>query len=540
MMSQFRILIVDDEVHAIRGIEAGVKWGELGITSIHTAHNLRQAQEVFQNHKVDLLLSDIDMPRGSGIDLLRWVRENYPSTEAVFLTCHSDFSYAKQAIQLKSLNYLLKPVDYHELEEVLKSALEKIKNDREINMVEESYLHLQKIHSSIMKERFWLDLLNQVVPSSLDKIQDHMKYHKVTFPEKTTFLPCLIHVQRWKDGLTVQEERILETAFKNAVEEKFSKNNVNAPVVSLATGYLLVIFPLETPVDSAELKTNCDLFIAEFSRYFSCNLCCYLGKQVPIHKLVTMVDKLKELDRNNVTLTNKTIEFKGVNGKICTIPKIPSDAWTGVLKSGPKEKILNEIQEYFESWHNHGGITAQSLHLFYQDYLQMLFYVLQVKGLQANQVFTQNLLTDRPEKVFRSLNSLHEWVLYITEVAMNQLHSPQEGGSVVDRVKQFIKENIGSQKMSREDIANHVYLNPDYLTRVFKKQTGLSISDYLQQERLEYAKKLLIETNQSVSDIALEAGYSNFSYFSTIFKKATTLNPLEFRKVFSEKSEYQK
>jgi two-component system response regulator YesN len=83
-----------------------------------------------------------------------------------------------------------------------------------------------------------------------------------------------------------------------------------------------------------------------------------------------------------------------------------------------------------------------------------------------------------------------------------------------------------------------VYLNPDYLTRVFKKQTGLSISDYLQQQRIEYAKKLLVETNSSVSEVALAAGYSNFSYFSTIFKKSTELNPMEFRKMslFSEKS----
>lgn len=208
------------------------------------------------------------------------------------------------------------------------------------------------------------------------------------------------------------------------------------------------------------------------------------------------------------------------------------------MKSGPKEKFLEVISKYFEEWKKVDYISAQSLHLFYQDFLQLVFYVLQVKGIQANQVYSQNLLTEKPQKVLRSLNSLQEWVIYIADVAMNQLHVPQEKGSVVDIVKKFIRDHLGEQRLTREEIAKYVYLNPDYLTRVFKKQTGLSLSDYLQQQRIEYAKKLLVETNSPVSEVALAAGYSNFSYFSTIFKKSTELNPMEFRKMslFSEKS----
>ncbi|MFK4996896.1 helix-turn-helix transcriptional regulator [Bacillus sp. N9] len=80
-------------------------------------------------------------------------------------------------------------------------------------------------------------------------------------------------------------------------------------------------------------------------------------------------------------------------------------------------------------------------------------------------------------------------------------------------------------------MANHVYLNPDYVTRIFKRETGLSISEYLQQERIDTAKKLLIHTNKPISDIAIESGYSSFSYFSTIFKKVTQCSPVEFRKL---------
>lgn len=537
-MNQFHVLIVDDEIHSIRGVQAGVNWEKHDITSVYTANNLRQAQEVFLHNKVDLLLCDIEMPKGSGLDLLKWVRGHYPTTEAIFLTCHSDFSYAKQALQLKSFNYLLKPVDYQELEEVIKEALEKIKKDQEVKMVETSYLQLKESHQSVLKERFWLDLIQQVVPSKLDRIEAHMKLHQLSFPESTTFLPILFHVQRWKKELSVHEEKVRENALQQSVIEVIAQNGIDAHVVNLETGYVLVIMPLTSVVQMDEIKNDINQYISEFSQYFSCDLCCYIGHQVPVQEVTNMVATLQEVDRNNVTVTNQVLVFRNKKKGLCSTPLIPSSVWVNVMKSGPKEHFLHFINQYFSDWKKSDYITAQSLHLFYQDFLQLIFYVLQVKGIQANQVYSQNLLTEKPKKVLRSLDSLQEWILYIAEVAMDQIHLPQEKGSVVDIVKKYINEHLGEQRLSREDIANFVYLNPDYLTRLFKKQTGLSISDYLQQQRMEYAKKLLIETNMPVSEVALSVGYSNFSYFSTIFKKSTALNPMEYRKMslFSEKS----
>ncbi|MDF2791629.1 MAG: helix-turn-helix protein, partial [Neobacillus sp.] len=157
-MSQFHVLIVDDEIHAIRGVQAGVNWEKHDISTVYTAQSFRQAQEVISNNKVDLLLCDIEMPKGSGIDLLKWVKEHYPNTEAIFLTCHSDFSFAKQALQLKSLDYLLKPIDYEELEVVIQKALQKIRKDRETRLEGESYQRLKQSHQSVLKEKFWLNL----------------------------------------------------------------------------------------------------------------------------------------------------------------------------------------------------------------------------------------------------------------------------------------------------------------------------------------------------------------------------------------------
>ncbi|WP_240689050.1 response regulator [Ammoniphilus sp. YIM 78166] len=258
-MYMYHVLVVDDEVYTVKGLQAGVQWDKFDISSVHTAHSAKQARAVFEAHPVDLLICDIEMHQESGLDLLEWIRRYYPSTEAVFLTCHSEFSYAQRAIQLHALDYLLKPVKYEALEEVMKRALEKIKESKRLLQVLESH-------------------------------------------------------------------------------------------------------------------------------------------------------------------RSKALAIS--NGEVGGMPSV----------------------------------------------------------------------------------------------------------TVVEKAKQFIDEHIGQQDLSRVDIANSVFLHPDHLTRVFKKETGMSLSNYLQVKRLELAKELLTHSEMPISDIALTVGYSNLSYFSNIFKKHTDMNPINYRR----------
>ncbi|MNG22693.1 Bifunctional transcriptional activator/DNA repair enzyme AdaA [compost metagenome] len=87
-----------------------------------------------------------------------------------------------------------------------------------------------------------------------------------------------------------------------------------------------------------------------------------------------------------------------------------------------------------------------------------------------------------------------------------------------------------SQDLTREDIAAFLHFNPAYLSRLFKKETGLSLSDYIMDQRMKQAKRLLSESDLKVSDVAEITGYRNFSYFSKLFKKQEGFTPQEFRK----------
>ncbi|WP_123041141.1 response regulator transcription factor [Cohnella candidum] len=529
----YHALIVDDEIHAVRGLQAGVNWSHLDIEAVHTAHSMKQAQEIFQDQPVDLMVCDIEMPLGSGLELARWVKEHYPETETIFLTCHSDFSFAKQAIQLDSFDYLLKPVDYSELETVIGKALGKMKKDKELRSFEETHHHYRKLwesHRPVVAERFWQDLIRKKIPSNPLAVQEHHRAAGLSYSEDVRFLPMYIRVQRWHKELSERDRRIMEYALRNVLEEVMEPVPGTA-VIPVGDGALLTVVPLDKPDEDAVIRANGDAFIRNCNQYLFCDLSCYVGRMTPLHEMAEMLRRLQEMDENNVTQVNRTIILSDKRKAECSAEPAPWSEWGEWMKQGARDKLTEKVSRYLEAWKETGsGIDAQTVHSFYQDFLQMVFSVLQSKGLHANQVFAQNLLTDKPETALRSVPSLQEWTRYVIGVAINHIHSIEENLSVVDKAKRFIAEQIGQQELSREDIASHVFLNPDYLTRIFKKETGMSLSDYLQQRRIDYAKELLAGTGQSVSDVAVASGYSNLSYFSTIFKKATGMNPVDYRK----------
>jgi len=158
----------------------------------------------------------------------------------------------------------------------------------------------------------------------------------------------------------------------------------------------------------------------------------------------------------------------------------------------------------------------------------MVHYVLQIKGIQAHQLLGDRESAELHGRASRSAKDALRWIRHVVDKAIDYAYSLEHSPSVVEQAKLYIRQHL-SDMISREDVANHVYLNPDYLTRVFKRETGMSISDYLLEQRLEVAAELLAGTELPVSVVAVRIGYANFSHFSRMFKKCKGMNPLEYR-----------
>ncbi|MBP3705001.1 MAG: response regulator, partial [Clostridia bacterium] len=130
------VLIVDDQPEVAESMRSGVNWKNVGVEQVFTAYSVKEAQGVFEQNRIDILLCDIEMPPTNGFVLVRWVQERFSGVVSIFLTAHAEFGYAQEAVKLGSFDYILQPAPYAEIEAAVERAAGKVReaeNQRRYN-----------------------------------------------------------------------------------------------------------------------------------------------------------------------------------------------------------------------------------------------------------------------------------------------------------------------------------------------------------------------------------------------------------------------
>ncbi len=185
------LLIVDDEYFIVQSILRKLDFHTLGINSVWTAFSVQQAQAIFSENEVDILLTDIEMPRNTGLDLIQWAHEQGYHPTSLILTGHPLFDYAQRALKLHCFGYILKPASAEVLTEELLSAVDAVKLIREntdIPVPESTFLVSTK--ELIVSNLGRADLSRSFIAKSIHMNPDYISYlfHKESGQALTTFI----------------------------------------------------------------------------------------------------------------------------------------------------------------------------------------------------------------------------------------------------------------------------------------------------------------------------------------------------------------
>ncbi|EFM08930.1 two component transcriptional regulator, AraC family [Paenibacillus curdlanolyticus YK9] len=531
-----QMLVVDDERFAVEGICQCADWRALGIESVHTANHADEARKILMEYRIDILICDIEMPDEDGLSLVRWTKENSPCTESLFLTCHSEFTYAKQAINLGSFDYLLKPVDGEELAQAVKRMLQAIKEKEESIQHNEMYLkykELWKKQQPLLAERFWQDLLSRRIFAFGDFLERAIQDAQLDLGATDKVMPILISIEEWQKPLDARDQEIMEYALKKAAEEVFlSGSHYAGDVITDRSGVLLVLVR-ENGFSGDDWTQACTRFIDVCRTYFYCQVTCYVGRLAQLQEVSRLCEALKSMERNNVNQKESVIFYKPQAVTVGSLPvpnHIDVSLWSAYMLNGERDKLIELIHQSIEQLEATPTLTQQQLDTYYHDTLQVVYNYLHVKGIKADDVPQFSILTAIP---IRNLSQYKHWSENLIWAVMDTVLANRESDGVVKKVIQFIKEQV-EENISRDDVANHVNLNPAYLSRLFKKETGANLIDYLIETKMKRAKQLLESTSLTVSGVALQVGYSNFSHFTKMFKKQFGMNPQEYRNAMSQ------
>lgn len=518
------ILIVDDEIYILRALKSRIHWEKLGITGVFTALNVAKAKEILSTEPIDLMITDIEMPGETGLQLMEWVRSEGLSPISACLTCHADFQYAQTAITLGFSEYILKPVDFHTLEETVKKLVGQALEQQEQQRSSEKGKLWEKWERSAAGS-FWRSVIQGTAGSTPDEIVRYAEQTGTSYQFDTPYTLLLFTPVNGKECLEQWsgDRELLRYAASNVLSEKLL--TLDNPERLIWEQNRIWVVSDQSPEQLMEDTLQDTLQVSE--ELLGLKLACYCGGSAFGEEIAAEAKALNDLSRNNTREQTGIFTAKALGSLQPEQPDAQQQSFRDFSAGALAQLREGDVTAFARSADrqlDQMTLGQEGLRQFIRILFQTTDYYLMEMG---------KLPMDIP-----GLDRLHEQVGEISTIqqakqlieALSRLlpqKSLQTESAAVRRVKEQIEQHI-TERLSRDELAESVFLSPDYLTRIFRRETGSSLMGYIAERKVEYAKKLL--TDHTVSEAAQILGYDNFGYFSEIFKRKTGMTPSEYRR----------
>lgn len=517
------ILIVDDEIYSVQGIVNALDWKSLGFENVFTAFSMKQAQKVFEKETVDLLLTDIEMPKGSGLDLIEWANEKGYSPVTLFLTSFAKFEYAQKAIQMQCFGYILKPVEPQKLrEEILRAA-------RRISMEEtqkngQSLTKYWNSFSMLRREAFLRDLFDSAIQSG-EKIK--LEASKCQMPqeimEKDFYYVLVKDVPT--DESAEWEKELLNYAIRNVLSEILC-DRTDMAIPDMGDNHFMVLSDADQFDSDETFLDACNRAAKECEKNLPGMFMLFVSGRGNINQASEYYRRLKAMENDNVQTGTFAISESDFMEKAQIVPEIPVGAWSEALLTHNTLKILQELQSYLGKAY----CTRPLLEKYYHGIMQTIYTAMAKKNIEDKGLADQATDAAGILEITESTEKFLQWVEIILIKAERELNAQSNHASIVESVRQYVRAHLDDEALNRSRIAAEIHLNPDYLSSVFREKSGQPLSLFIANERIGKAKKLLITTDLPIKEIYIRTGFSDISYFSKQFKHFVGVTPQQYRR----------
>ncbi|NLW56927.1 MAG: response regulator transcription factor [Firmicutes bacterium] len=513
-----KVLIVDDERIIREGIAAVIPWGKYGFTLVGTAANGEEAYEIIKKEALDIVISDIKMPGMNGLQLIAKVKEEQPAVEFVVLSGYGEFEFARTAMQYGVKYYLLKPCNEEEILEVL----EELRTEIEQRKRKEAHLERVKQDLERIKPQLKAQFLKEFVTNQFSFAQE-WEYYQSLLGFKFETWPVRLLLCR------VEGKFEFEYLFasKQTAEEILGEELVFLST-TIGEELLLLIKDLEME----ELLTLVESVKQTFYEYYGRDMTIAISESGEWKTTPLLYREAREYLKHRFYLgegsiiTEKDISF----GQMKETNLIFDFEQFGYLvKSGNTEEVQARMEEFFRQLEaTTREISGAKIHC-----LDLFSTIIRHS---AEEVMNDYLKRIVDFEEFTTLEQIHRFIAEIAlEItAANYAENAQRYSRQVQKVVTLVEENLANENLSLKWLAQEMlYMNVDYLGKLFKKEMNERFSDYLIRLRIEKAKEMLENSDSKVFEIAKAVGFGdNAQYFSQVFKKQTGYTPSDYKKLF--------
>ena len=205
------------------------------------------------------------------------------------------------------------------------------------------------------------------------------------------------------------------------------------------------------------------------------------------------------------------------------------EIWETLFQSGRQDILSTKISDYLSRLAQRKKVSSFVLKMFRMDIEQLVYRYLSEQHVEMYKLFDEKEAEELCDLSIQSVDYMKQYAGYLITKSIEYAAMTEKTDSIITRVREYLDDHY-QMPVTRNDLANVVYLNPDYLSRLFKKEMNTSINAYIIDKRIDRAKVLLEHSDMPVHAVSMEVGYSNFSYFTKLFHEKTGRTPNEFRR----------
>jgi two-component system response regulator YesN len=530
-----KALIVDDERHAREAIRMLIDWEDFGIGKVMEADNVGEAIRLVESERPEIVFTDMMMPNRDGIELLSWIYEKSPTSKIIVVSGYKDFYFVRNTVKYGGMDYVLKPIDPDQIQEVLGRAVGQWQKETKArDLVVEREIRGNKIRF-LYWDQFFSKLLYHPSIEEGDKKELIAEFELSQLPDKVQVVvmdTVWIHpnILRKLSGNT----DLLYFILHNIANEYLSQERAGIAFQDLnRKGIALLVWKTGLTCVLLERINRGLLDAFGIRMHFGIGEPCAF----PMNLLQSYDQAGAALSARNLRDCEMNMHYRPAHRQVAGAPFSRHEQPIELaLCSGIPDRIREIVSEWFQTVEKQDGVTTR----FYEEWWKE--FVVFVNRWIADHLDGE-LHLDWPEPFYIPLDSdgrfsfaMWKERIVSTFLLMSKTLTDKKRRDkhVVYDIAQYLEKDY-KKDFNLQELANLFGLSKEHISRKFKQELKLTLSDYLTGIRMKHAKTLLASPNMKICAVAALVGYQDEKYFGKVFKKSEGLTPVEYRKL-AEKS----
>ncbi|MFC4598089.1 response regulator transcription factor [Cohnella hongkongensis] len=517
----WKIAIIDDDENLLEGMREAIPWEALDAEWVGEAIDGEEGLRLVRSAAPDIVITDINMPVMNGLEMIEILRREGYKGKMVILSGYSDFEYARQALRLQIEDYLSKPIAVDSLLKVMGDAIGQLEESRRTESEYASLKDRMSLYEPFVRQQWLKSVLTGAPQGDVGRFGEIRRLIERRSGQIHLVLGLELEIgnpmwERWE-----RRRNLLRFAIQNVATEIADELFADYDYIEMHSHFSVILLHGDRSAEREGrfmprvllLKDKLDKYLREWLK---------INVRIQTGRIVE--------DWNRVSDSFKALFIPG-NAADNSLRSLPFyQQLADAVRNNNADEAFRIIEAFVGRLDDPAAMTERNVKSWAGELWIVFAYSLYDVGIELESIFP----------VFPPVSGIGDgytpadiqtWLTYIVSTIIDSQFTGDnlKHKQIADFIKNYVHEHY-AEPITLGALADAVQISKNYLGQIFRGVMGESFNQYVTRIRMEKAKRLILEGNHFVYEIAEMVGYNNTPYFSSQFKKYIGVNPTDLVK----------